>query len=145
VPLDGEYEPSTAEWVRRQVEEYEGSGGREGTELRGMPVVLLTSLGAVTGKLRKTPLMRVEHDGTYAVVASQGGAPTHPLWYHNLVAHPHVVLRDGPVVSDRTAREVGGDERDLWWGRAVAAYPDYAEYQERTDRLIPVFVLEAAG
>jgi deazaflavin-dependent oxidoreductase (nitroreductase family) len=142
MPLDGVYEPSTAEWVRNQVEQYEGSGGTEGTTLRGMPVVILTSRGATSGKLRKTPLMRVEHDGVYAVVASQGGAPSHPLWYHNLVADPHVELQDGPVRSDRTAREVTGAEKDVWWQRAVAAYPDYADYQEKTDRQIPVFVLE---
>jgi deazaflavin-dependent oxidoreductase (nitroreductase family) len=142
VPLEGEYEPSTAEWVRQQVELYEGSGGTEGTTLRGMPVVVLTSRGARSGKLRKTPLMRVEHDGRYAVVASQGGAPTHPVWYFNLVADPHVELQDGPAKSDRTARELTGEEKALWWGRAVAAYPDYADYQKKTDRQIPVFVLE---
>ncbi len=145
MPLDGDYEPSTAEWVRTQVEQYETSGGTEGTTLRGMPVILLTSRGARSGKIRKTPLMRVEHDDVYAVVASQGGAPTHPLWYHNLVADPHVELQDGPVKTDRVARLVTGDERTTWWERAVAAYPDYAEYQERTDRVIPVFVLERAG
>jgi deazaflavin-dependent oxidoreductase (nitroreductase family) len=142
VPLEGEYEPSTAEWVRQQVELYEGSGGTEGTTLRGMPVVVLTSRGARSGKLRKTPLMRVEHDGRYAVVTSQGGAPTHPVWYFNLVADPHVELQDGPAKSDRTARELTGEEKALWWGRAVAAYPDYADYQKKTDRQIPVFVLE---
>jgi len=142
VPLDGEYEPSTTEWVRRQVERYEGSGGTEGTTLRGMPVVVLTSRGAKSGKLRKTPLMRVEHDGRYAVVASQGGAPAHPVWYFNLVAEPHVELQDGPTKSDRTARELTGEEKALWWSRAVAAYPDYADYQKKTDRQIPVFVLE---
>ena len=142
MPLIGEYVPSSAEWVRDQVELYERSGGLEGTTLRDMPVVILTSRGASTGKIRKTPLMRVEHDGVYAVVASQGGAPTHPLWYHNLVADPHVELQDGPDRSDRRAREVTGDERELWWQRAVAAYPDYADYQTKTERQIPVFVLE---
>jgi len=107
-----------------------------------MPVIVLTSRGARSGKLRKTPLMRVEQDGLYAVVASKGGAPTHPVWYFNLVADPHVELQDGPVRSDRTARELTGEERALWWRRAVAAYPDYADYQEKTDRQIPVFVLE---
>jgi deazaflavin-dependent oxidoreductase (nitroreductase family) len=107
-----------------------------------MPVVILTSRGARSGKVRKTPLMRVEHDGSYAIVASQGGAPTHPRWYFNLVADPHVVLQDGPVRSDMVAREVIRDEKAEWWARAVAAYPDYAEYQQRTDRQIPVFVLE---
>jgi F420H(2)-dependent quinone reductase len=143
MPLNGEYEPSTSQWVRDQVDLYESSGGVEGTTLRDMPVVILTSKGASSGKIRKTPLMRVEHDGDYAVVASQGGAPTHPLWYFNLVADPHVEVQDGPAKSDRTAREVTGAEKALWWERAVAAYPDYAEYQEKTDRAIPVFVLEA--
>jgi deazaflavin-dependent oxidoreductase (nitroreductase family) len=142
VPLDGVYQPSSAQWVRDQVDLYERSGGREGTTLRDLPVVILTSRGASSGAIRKTPLMRVEHDGTYAVVASQGGAPTHPRWYANLVADPHVELQDGPVKSDRLAREVTGDEKAVWWDRAVAAYPDYAEYQTRTDRQIPVFVLE---
>lgn len=144
MPIQGEYAPSTTEFVRDQVAEYEGSGGTKGTTLRDMPVVILTSKGAKTGKIRKTPLMRVEHDGTYAVVASMGGAPTHPVWYYNLVANPHVEIQDGPVKSDRIAREVTGDERALWWGRAVAAYPDYADYQKNTDRVIPVFVLEPA-
>jgi deazaflavin-dependent oxidoreductase (nitroreductase family) len=143
MPLHGEYEPSTTEWVRDQVELYESSGGTEGTTLRDMPVVILTSIGASSGKIRKTPLMRVEHGGTYAVVASQGGAPRHPRWYFNLVTDPHVELQDGPVRTDRVAREVTGDEKAVWWERAVAAYPDYAEYQQRTDRRIPVFVLEA--
>ncbi|HEV3281647.1 MAG TPA: nitroreductase family deazaflavin-dependent oxidoreductase [Acidimicrobiales bacterium] len=142
MPVQGEYQPSTAAWVRDQVETYERSGGTEGTTLRGMPVVILTSRGARSGKVRKTPLMRVEHDGSYAIVASQGGAPTHPRWYFNLVADPHVVLQDGPVRSDMVAREVIRDEKAEWWARAVAAYPDYAEYQQRTDRQIPVFVLE---
>jgi F420H(2)-dependent quinone reductase len=144
VPLDGEYEPSTAQWVRDQVDLYEHSGGLEGTTLRDLPVIILTSRGAVSGKLRKTPLMRVEHDGTYAVVASQGGAPTHPLWYFNLKADPHVELQDGPEKSDRVAREIIGEEKALWWDRAVAAYPDYADYQARTERPIPVFLLESA-
>jgi len=146
MPLTGEYEPSSQQWVRDQVALYESSGGTEGTTLfdTGMPVVIVTNRGASTGKLRKTPLMRVEHDGIYALVASQGGAPTHPLWYRNLVAEPRVELRDGPAISDRVAREVTGDERSLWWERAVAAYPPYAEYQERTDRVIPVLVLEPA-
>ncbi|MCW2566313.1 MAG: hypothetical protein JWN54_410 [Mycobacterium sp.] len=140
--LDGEYEPSPAQWVRDQVEKYESSGGTEGTTLRGLPVVLLTTIGAKSGKVRKSPLMRVEHDGRYAVVASQGGAPKHPTWYHNLVAHPHVRLQDGPVVRELTARELTGDEKAEWWDRAVAAFPDYADYQRKTDRQIPVFLLE---
>ena len=140
--LDGEYEPSPSQWVRDQVEQYESSGGTQGTTLRGMPVVVVTMRGARSGKLRKVPVMRVEHDGSYAVVASKGGAPEHPLWYHNLVANPRVQLQDGTERRDVTARQVDGDERSVWWDRAVAAYPDYAEYQLRTARLIPVFVLE---
>jgi deazaflavin-dependent oxidoreductase (nitroreductase family) len=145
MPLQGTYEPSTAEWVRRQVEEYESSGGTEGTTMRGMPVVILTSKGVKSGKLRKTPLMRVEHEGKYAVVASQGGAPTNPAWYSNLIADPHVELQDGPVKKDMTARELTGEERAAWWARAVAAFPDYADYQTKTERQIPVFVLEPAA
>ncbi|WNI26542.1 nitroreductase family deazaflavin-dependent oxidoreductase [Streptomyces sp. ITFR-16] len=145
MPLQGEYEPSPAQWVRDQVEQYESSGGTEGTTMRGMPVVVLTTLGAKSGKIRKTPLMRVEHDGVYAVVASQGGAPKHPVWYHNLVADPRAELQDGPVREDVTAREVTGEEKALWWERAVEAFPDYADYQKKTDRQIPVFVLEPAA
>jgi deazaflavin-dependent oxidoreductase (nitroreductase family) len=140
--LDGEYEPSSAQWVRDQVEQYESSGGTEGTTLRGLPVILLTMRGAKSGKIRKTPLMRVEHDGRYAAVASQGGAPEHPTWYHNLRAHPRIRLQDGPSVREMTAREVTGEERAQWWDRAVAAFGDYADYQRKTDREIPVFVLE---
>jgi F420H(2)-dependent quinone reductase len=142
MPLEGEYEPSAAQWVRDQVETIESSGGTEGTTLRGKPVIVITNRGAKTGKLRKTPLMRVEHNGTYAAVASQGGAPTHPVWYYNLVAEPHVELQDGPVKQDMTARLVAGAERAAWWERAVAAFPDYADYQKKTDREIPVFVVE---
>jgi deazaflavin-dependent oxidoreductase (nitroreductase family) len=142
MPLHGEYEPSPSQRSRGQVDFYEGSGGTEGTTLRGMPVVILTSLGANSGKLRKSPLMRVEHEGSYAVVASMGGAPKHPVWYHNLVKNPHVELQDGPVKQDMLARELSGDEKARWWERAVAAYPDYADYQKKTDREIPVFVLE---
>jgi deazaflavin-dependent oxidoreductase (nitroreductase family) len=147
MPLEGEYEPSPAQWVRDQVELYESSGGTKGTTLMdtGLPVILLTTVGAKSGKLRKTPLMRVEHDGVYAVVASQGGAPTHPVWYFNIQANPHVELQDGPRKWDLTAREVTGDEKAVWWERAVAAYPPYAEYQTKTDRQIPVFVLEPAA
>ena len=143
MPLTGEYEPSPEQWVRDQVELYESSGGTKGTTLRGMPVVILTNRGARSGKLRKTPLMRVEHEGTYAVVASLGGAPKHPVWYRNLIANPHVELQDGPVVQELVAREVHGPEREQWWERAVAAFPDYADYQRRTERTIPVLVLEA--
>ncbi|MFF7314029.1 nitroreductase/quinone reductase family protein [Streptomyces sp. NPDC008137] len=144
MPLEGEYEPSTTQWVRKQVELYESSGGTEGTTLQGskMPVVILTSRGAKSGKLRKTPVMRVEHEGRYAAVASLGGAPKHPVWYFNLKSDPHVELQDGPRKQDMTAREVTGEEKSAWWERAVAAYPAYADYQKKTDREIPVFVLE---
>ncbi|WP_393053724.1 nitroreductase family deazaflavin-dependent oxidoreductase [Streptomyces sp. LN549] len=142
MPLHGEYEPSPTPWVRDQVEQYESSGGTEGTTMRDMPVIVLTTLGARSGKIRKTPLMRVEHNGSYAVVASLGGAPKHPVWYHNLTADPRAELQDGPVRRDMTAREVTGDEKALWWERAVEAYPDYADYQKKTDRQIPVLVLE---
>ena len=148
MPLDGEYEPSPEKWVRDQVELYERTGGREGNTLRdtGLPVVVFTTRGAKSGKLRKNPLMRVEHDGAYAMVASQGGAPEHPSWYHNLKAHPdQVTVQDGPEPWDGVAREVTGAEKAEWWERAVAAYPAYAEYQERTDREIPVFVVERAS
>jgi len=141
MPLTGNYQPSAASWARDQVELYEGSGGTEGTELNGRPVIILTSVGAKTGTIRKTPLMRVEHDGEYAVVASLGGAPQHPVWYYNLTANPHVELQDGPVKKDYQAREVSNSERAIWWDRAVAAWPDYASYQEKTTRTIPVFVL----
>ena len=142
MPLDGEYEPSTQQWVRDQVELYESSGGTEGTMLRGMPVVVVTSRGAKSGRLRKTPLMKVEHDGRYAAVASQGGAPEHPSWYYNLVADPHVEVQDGPHKQDMVARQIEGDERAEWWRRAVEAFPPYREYQFKTKRQIPVFLLE---
>lgn len=142
MPLQGEYEPSTSAWARKQAEAFEASNGAEASTLRGMPIVLLTSVGAKTGKLRKTALMRVEHEGRYAVVASLGGAPKHPVWYHNLKAQPHVELQDGAERHDYRAREVTGTERTLWWQRAVEAYPDYADYQRKTERLIPVLVLE---
>ncbi len=141
MPLTGEYEPSTSDWAREQAELYESSGGTEGTELRGMPVVLLTTVGSKSGRLRKTPLMRVEHDGEYAVVASLGGAPKNPVWYYNIVREPHVELQDGPDKADYLAHEVTGDEKAVWWDRAVAAFPNYADYQAKTDRQIPVFVL----
>ena len=142
MPLSGEYAPSTAGWARKQAERYEATNGEEANDLRGRPIIVLTSIGAKTGMLRKTPLMRVEHDGVYAVVASQGGAPKHPVWYFNLKANPHVELQDGPTKRDYLARELSGDEKSLWWGRAVEAWPDYAKYQTRTKRQIPVFVLE---
>lgn len=131
MPLTGEYEPSPTQWSRDQVELYERTNGADGNLLQGKPVIILTSKGAKSGKLRKTPLMRVEHDGEYAVVASLGGAPKHPVWYYNLTAHPAVELQDGSVRKDYTAREVRGAERDAWWDRAVAAWPDYAEYRRR--------------
>jgi deazaflavin-dependent oxidoreductase (nitroreductase family) len=147
MPVEDEYEPSAQAWVREQVELYEGSGGTRGTTLRdtGLPVVIITNRGARSGKLRKTPLMRVEHGGRYAAVASQGGAPTHPFWYYNFRADPRVQLQDGPVRQDMVAKEVTGDERAEWWERAVAAYPPYAEYQQKTTRQIPVFVLEPSS
>lgn len=142
MPLEGEYEPSTQRWVRDQVELIESSGGTEGTTMRDMGVVVITNKGGKSGMLRKTPLMRVEHDGKYAAVASIGGAPKHPVWYYNLLANPHVEVQDGPVKQDMIARELSGEEKAQWWERAVAAYPDYADYQAKTERQIPVFVLE---
>ena len=141
MPLNGDYEPSPSDWARDQAERFEASGGTEANTMRGMPIVVLTSVGAKSGKLRKTPLMRVEHGGEYAVVASLGGAPQHPVWYHNLKANPHVEVQDGPTKRDYLAREVTGEEKAVWWERAVAAYPDYADYQQKTTREIPVFVL----
>jgi F420H(2)-dependent quinone reductase len=141
--IQGNYEPSPSQWVRDQVETYEGSGGERGNTLMdtGLPVIIVTTRGNRSGKLRKTPLMRVEHDGEYALVASKGGAPTHPVWYHNLKAEPDaVVIQDGPEPFDARVREVTGDERTAWWDRAVAAFPPYAEYQTKTTREIPVFV-----
>jgi deazaflavin-dependent oxidoreductase (nitroreductase family) len=140
MPLTGDYQPSAASWARDQVELYERSGGTEGTEMNGRPVIILTSVGAKSGKIRKTPLMRVEHDGEYAVVASLGGAPMNPVWYYNLTVNPHVELQDGPVRKDYQAREASGEERATWWERAVATWPDYAAYQEKTTRTI-LFVL----
>ncbi len=141
MPLTGEYVPSPSDFARTQVETFEASGGTEGNLLNGVPIIVLTSVGAKTGRLRKTPLMRVEHDGEYAVVASKGGAPSHPVWYHNVVTNPHVELQDGSAKRDYVAREASGAERDLWWERAVAVWPDYAGYQTRTTRQIPLFVL----
>jgi deazaflavin-dependent oxidoreductase (nitroreductase family) len=141
MPLHGEYEPSPSDRAREQVEEYEASGGTRGNTMHGLPVVILTTVGARSGKLRKTPLMRVENGGEYAVVASLGGAPKHPVWYHNLKANPDVELQDGPTKQDMVARELTGEERAKWWRVAVSAFPQYADYQTRTDREIPVFVL----
>jgi len=142
--IDGEYVPSTRAWVRDQVTEYEGSGGTAGTTLgdTGLPVVIVTNVGAKTGAVRKTPLMRVEHEGAYAAVGSVGGGPKNPVWVYNLRANPQVVVQDGPDKFELTARELTGAEREAWWERSVAAFPPYAEYQTKTDRLIPVFVLE---
>jgi deazaflavin-dependent oxidoreductase (nitroreductase family) len=145
MPLHGDYEPSPSGWARDQAELFESTDGAEGALLRGKPIIVLTSVGARTGKLRKTPLMRVEHDGVYAIVASRGGAPTHPQWYFNLVANPQVELQDGATKRDYLARELTGDEKAIWWERAVEAWPDYASYQEKTERQIPVFVLEPMG
>ena len=143
--LEGDYEPSPTEWVRDQVALYERTGGAEGNTMRDVPIVVFTSLGASSGKLRKTPLMRVEHEGAYAAVASQGGAPQHPAWFHNFKAEPRVDVQDGPELREYVAREVAGEERDLWWARATAVWPDYDGYQAKTERRIPVFVLEPVG
>jgi deazaflavin-dependent oxidoreductase (nitroreductase family) len=143
MPIEGEYEPSALDWVREQVAAYEASGGTQANTLRdtGIPVIVVTMKGARSGKVRKIALMRVEHDGEYALVASKGGAPQHPDWYHNLVANPDVVqIQDGPEPFDVTVREVDGDERAAWWERAVAVFPNYADYQANTDRQIPVLV-----
>lgn len=142
MPLTGEYGPSTSAWAREHAERYEATNGAEARELRGRPIIVLTSVGARTGKLRKTALMRVEHNGVYAVVASIGGAPKHPRWYYNLSANPHVELQDGETKRDYLAREVSGDEKATWWDRSVEAWPDYAKYQMKTERQIPVFVLD---
>jgi deazaflavin-dependent oxidoreductase (nitroreductase family) len=143
MPLQGEYEPSPAEWVRNQVAEYEASGGQRANTLRdtGLPIIIVTTKGKKSGKVRKFALMRVEHEGSYALVASKGGAPAHPVWYHNIMASPALIeIQDGPQPHDYEVREVGGDERKAWWDRAVAAYKPYAEYQTRTSRQIPVLV-----
>jgi deazaflavin-dependent oxidoreductase (nitroreductase family) len=141
MPLTGEYEPSPSDFARNQVEQYEASGGTEGTSMLDLPVIIVTTVGVKSGKLRKVPLMRVEHEGEYAAVASMGGAPKNPVWYNNLKADPNVELQDGPDKQDYLAHEASGDERSQWWERAVAAYPPYAEYQTKTDRQIPIFVL----
>jgi deazaflavin-dependent oxidoreductase (nitroreductase family) len=141
MPLSGEYEASPWDWVRKDADRILETGTTDGSEMKGKPIILLTTIGAKTGKVRKTPLMRVEHDGEYAVVASLGGAPKNPVWYYNIKAHPRVELQDGDVTKEYEAREVTGDEKAIWWERAVEAWPDYAEYQTKTDRQIPVFVL----
>jgi F420H(2)-dependent quinone reductase len=141
--MTGEVELSPHGWVREQTEKIFETGTTDSVKIKGRPVILLTTRGARTGKLRKVPLMRVEHEGVYAIVASLGGAPRHPVWYHNVKANPRVELQDGAVTRDYLAREVTGDEKATWWDRAVAAFPDYADYQKKTSRQIPVFVLEA--
>jgi len=147
MPIDGEYEPSSWDWVRDQVTAYEASGGELANTLMdtGIPIIVLTTRGNKSGKVRKMALMRVERDGEYALVASQGGMPTNPSWYYNLVADPTaLVIQDGSEPHDYVAREVTGDEKALWWDRSVAVYPSYAEYQAATDRVIPVFVARRA-
>ncbi len=141
MPLTGEYEPQTSDWAREQADKIMSTGTTESVGISGMSVIMLTTVGNKSGKLRKIPLMRVEHQGEYAIVASLGGAPKQPVWYHNVVANPHVELQDGTVTKDYLAREVTGDEKAAWWKRAVAAFPPYAEYQTKTTRQIPVFVL----
>jgi F420H(2)-dependent quinone reductase len=141
MPLEGEYAPSPWDWSREQADKYAESGGADAADMKGIPIILLTTVGAKTGKLRKTPLMRVEHNGEYACVASLGGAPKNPVWYYNIAKNSRVELQDGSVTGDYDAREVFGDEKAVWWERAVEAYPDYADYQTKTDRQIPVFVL----
>jgi F420H(2)-dependent quinone reductase len=141
MPLSGDYEESPWDWVRKDADRIIESGSTDGSEMKGKPIILLTTIGAKSGKIRKTPLMRVEHGGEYAVVASLGGAPKNPVWYYNIKAHPQVELQDGADTKDYEAREVFGDEKAAWWERAVEAWPDYAEYQTKTDRQIPVFVL----
>lgn len=144
MPIEGEYEPSQWDWVREQVEEYEASGGTRANTLRdtGLAIIVMTTIGHKSGKVRKVPLMRVEHEGSYAIVGSKGGDPSHPGWYHNLVADPRVTIQDGPDPIETEVRLVTGDERDIWWERSVEAYAPYAEYQAKTDRQIPVFVAD---
>jgi deazaflavin-dependent oxidoreductase (nitroreductase family) len=143
MPLTGDYEPSPSDWVREQVDQYERSGGREGNTLRdtGLPVIIVTSRGRQSGKLRKNPVMKVEHDGEYAIIASKGGAPSHPEWYLNIIADPEsVMIQDGSEPFNVVVREVSGKEREIWWQRAVEAFPPYAEYSEKTNRIIPILV-----
>src|SRR5215207_9405665 len=145
MPISGQYEPSPWDWVRNDADKIMESGSTEGADMKGKPIILLTTIGAKSGKVRKTPLMRVEHNGEYAVVASLGGAPKNPVWYYNVKQNPRVELQDGDRTGDYDAREVFGDEKATWWDRAVAAWPDYADYQKKTDREIPVFVLTPVG
>jgi deazaflavin-dependent oxidoreductase (nitroreductase family) len=145
--IEGTYVPSTSDWVAEQVAAYEASGGTEANTLRdtGIPVIIVTMRGRASGNVRKIALMRVEHEGSYALIASKGGAPDNPEWYHNLVADPDIMVQDGPEPFATTCRLVSGDERRAWWDRGVAVFPNYAEYQAKTDREIPVFVTEPAG
>ena len=145
MPIVGEYAPSPFDFSRNQVDQYESSNGTEGTTLLGRPVVIVTTIGAKTGKVRKIPLMRIEHEGQYAVVASLGGAPKNPVWYYNIKANPLVVLQDGAAKQDYLAREITGEERAQWWERAVATYAPFVEYEAKTDRVIPIFVLTPTG
>lgn len=142
MPLTGEYKPSTSDWARKQAEAFEASNGEKANTLRGVPIIVLTSVGAKTGGLRKTALMRVEHDGQYVAVASKGGDPQPPQWYWNVRKNPHVELQDGSVKRDYTARELSGAERTEWWARATAVWPAYDDYQTKTDREIALFLLE---
>jgi F420H(2)-dependent quinone reductase len=146
MPITGDYEPSTSAWVADQVAEYEASGGTRANTLRdtGIPVIIVTMIGAKSGKVRKIALMRVEHDGEYALVASKGGHSEHPGWYANLVADPRIMIQDGPTALDYVAREVAGDTRQVWWDRAVSIYPPYADYARRAGRIIPVLVASEA-
>ena len=147
MPIDGEYEPSALDWVREQITEYEASGGQRANTLRetGIPIIVVTMRGHRSGKVRKIALMRVEHDGAYALVASYGGRPANPGWYNNLVASPAVTIQDGPEPHEFVVSEVTDDERQTWFDRAVAVFPTYAEYQAKTDRVIPVLVARRTG
>ena len=142
--FDGEYGPSTWDWVAEQAEEYEASNGQKASMLRdtGLPIIVMTTIGHRTGGVRKVPLMKVEHEGQYAIVASKGGAKEHPGWYHNLMADPKVLVQDGPAPFETTVRLLSGEERTEWWERSVDAFSPYAEYQEKTDREIPLFITE---
>ena len=145
--FDGEYGPSTWEWVADQAAEYEASNGQQANTLRdtGLPIIVMTTVGHKTGLVRKVPLMKVEHEGIYAIVASKGGAVNHPGWYHNLLADPTVLIQDGPEPFETTVRLANGGERAVWWDRSVAAFSPYAEYQEKTDREIPLFLTETTA
>lgn len=147
MPITGEYEPSTWEWVRQQVEDYESSGGTRGNTLRdtGLPIIIMTTVGHRSGKVRKVPLMKVEHGGEYAIIGSKGGAPEDPAWVANLKADPNVTIQDGPEPFDAVVRLVDGEERAAWWERAVAAFPPYADYEAKTDRTIPVYIASPVG